>query len=117
MVNTWFEKDGHRLDTLTGGEVVVLVAEVAALNKVEYVMVEVPIPGGCSYGNKDISSYSEVHREYFRNKTAIFVRSMRPGTYQYRIELQPRFTCVFSLNPAHVELMYFPTFYRRNGLL
>lgn len=75
----------------------------------QYVMLEVPIPAGCSYASKPvIYSGHEVYREYFKEKTVIFSEKLPIGTYEFKIPLLPRFTGRYTLNPAKVELMYFP---------
>ena len=80
-------------------------------------MIEVPIPAGCSYGNNKYSgSYREVHREYFKHKTNIYLENINEGSYTYSIKLQPRFSGAYTLNPTKVELMYFPTFSGNNGV-
>jgi hypothetical protein len=87
----------------------------------DYVLLEVPIPAGCSYGSKRqntpyYSRNQETYREYFRDKVAIFCEHLEPGTYTYTVELEPRFTGRFQLNPAKAEQMYFPIFYGREGM-
>lgn len=75
----------------------------------QYVMLEVPVPAGCSYASKPVNfSGSEVYREYFKEKTVIFSEKLPIGTYTFTIPLLPRFTGKYTLNPAKVELMYFP---------
>lgn len=75
----------------------------------QYVMLEVPIPAGCSYASKPVNfSGGEVYREYFKEKTVIFSEKLPIGTYTFTIPLLPRFTGKYTLNPAKVELMYFP---------
>jgi alpha-2-macroglobulin len=102
---------------LEAGKPVQLKVEVKVLKYGEYVMIEVPIPAGCSYGDKPQSRANrEVHREYFLEKTSLFCSSLSPGTYTFTIELLPRYTGTYTLNPAKAELMYFPVFYGRNGL-
>ena len=94
-----------------------LIVEVNASKKAEYVMIEVPIPAGCSYDDNEFnSSYYEVHREYFKNKTSIFCQQLVPGKHIFKIRLQPRFTGSYFMNPVKAELMYFPTFYGRNEI-
>lgn len=114
-VNTWFEKDGIIIDSLVAGEITELKVSIQSKRKGEYIMIEVPIPAGCSYGdNKQVETYVEGHREYFKNKTAIFCESINEGLYEFTIRLQPRFSGKYNLNPVLVELMYFPTHYGRN---
>ena len=75
----------------------------------EHVMIEVPIPGACSYADKR-QSYDrvETHREYFKERTVIFCEDMKPGVYHFVIHLLPRFTGKYLMNPAQVSLMYIP---------
>ncbi|MCB9334914.1 MAG: carboxypeptidase regulatory-like domain-containing protein [Flavobacteriales bacterium] len=117
VVKTWFEKDGKILDSLKAGELVELKVKVNSKRKGNYIMLEVPIPAGCSYGNnKYNNNYVEIHREYFKNKTNIFCEQLNTGDYTFSISLQPRFNGKYTLNPAKIELMYFPIFYGRNEL-
>jgi len=75
----------------------------------EHVMIEIPIPAGCSYADKHpYDHYVETHREYFKEKTMIFCERMAPGTYVFNVNLLPRFTGTYHINPAQVSLMYFP---------
>lgn len=83
----------------------------------EHVMIEVPIPAGCSYKDKR-QSYSgyEVYREYFKEKAVIFCEKLPKGKYTYTIELLPRYSGEYTLNPAKVEMMYFPVINSNNDL-
>jgi len=71
---------------------------------------------GCSYDEKTGRGSYEVHREYFRHKVAIFADRLPKGRHTYTIKLLPRYSGVYTVNPARVELMYFPVFYGRTGL-
>lgn len=75
----------------------------------EYVMLEIPIPGACSYADKRIhySNY-ESHREYHKDRVEIFCQKLSKGKHTFSINLLPRFTGTYILNPAQVSLMYFP---------
>jgi hypothetical protein len=95
---------------LRAGVPVKLVVEVEVQKAAEYVLIEIPIPAGCSYGEKRSRAWGEVHREYFRHKTAIFCERLSAGTHRFEVELLPRYTGRFTLNPAKAELMYFPVF-------
>ena len=110
-VQTHFE---HGTTTLSAGEPVTLIVDVEVKKRANYVMIEVPIPAGCSYAEKENYQPYEVHREYFKEKTSIFCHQLLPGQYQFKIALLPRFTGSYTLNPARAELMYFPLFYGRN---
>ncbi len=83
----------------------------------EYVMIEVPIPGACSYAKKQ-QSYSgvETHREYHKERTVIFCEKMKAGNYRFIIHLLPRFTGKYILNPAQVSLMYIPVVNANTGI-
>lgn len=101
--------DGNS-DLLRAGVPVKLVVEVEVQKAAEYVLIEIPIPAGCSYGEKRSRTPGEVHREYFRHKTAIFCERLGIGTHRFEVELLPRYAGHFTLNPAKAELMYFPVF-------
>ena len=102
--------------TLKAGKPVEMVVEVETKADEDYVMIEVPIPAGCSYDEKTGRGPYEVHREYFRHKVAIFADRLPKGKHTYTIKLQPRFNGNYTVNPAKAELMYFPVFYGRTGV-
>jgi len=105
----------NRIFTLEAGEKTTLIVEVTVKKDADYVMINVPIPGGCSYSDKQ-KNYrsSESHREYFKHETAIFCQNLPKGKYTYEINLIPRYSGNYTLNPAKVELMYFPVFSANN---
>ena len=106
VVSTAFEDAPEKLKT---GKPIDLTIEVEVKNDAEYVMIEVPIPAGCSYASKEKSrANGEVHREYYSHKTNIYCESLKKGTYTYTIPLLPRYSGSYTLNPAVVECMYFP---------
>jgi hypothetical protein len=97
--------------SLKAGKPTVLKAtiEVKKDARLDHVMIEIPIPGGCSYADKRQPNNSvETHREYFKEKTLVFCENMTPGTYVFQVQLLPRFTGKYHVNPAQVSLMYFP---------
>lgn len=115
-VNSWFERDHSKIDTLTAGSPVELIVQVEVKKSSEYMMIEVPIPAGCSYHGDSKGStrnYRESYRERFKDKTSIFCESLPAGTYQFRVALQPRYSGEYHLNPVHIEQMYFPVFFGR----
>jgi alpha-2-macroglobulin len=114
IINTWFERNGEKVSFLTAGEKVMLVVEINATTDAEYVQLEVPIPAGCTYGFK--KQDFGTHKEYFKNKTLIFAEKMNAGIHRFTIELEPRYTGSYHLNPAKAELMYFPTFFGRDEM-
>lgn len=97
-------------DTLQAGVPAKLVTEVTVFRDAPYLMVELPIPAGCSYESKRTNYGKESHREYFKHKTAIFCERLSIGTHRFEVELIPRYAGSYQLNPAKVELMYFPVF-------
>lgn len=116
-IQTALWQNGKLAKTLEQGLPAQLKVQVNASAAADYVMLEVPIPAGCSYfrepnGRRGV----EVHREYFRHQTAIFCEHLEPGSYEFVIDLEPRFTGQFTLNPAKAELMYFPVFFGRTGV-
>jgi alpha-2-macroglobulin len=115
VVQTSFERRGSTVASLKAGEKINLKVELKVLKDVEYVQIEIPIPAGCTYGEKKQDGWN-THKEFLKNKTMIFVEKLNAGTYTYIIELEPRYSGKFHLNPAKAELMYFPTFYGRNEI-
>jgi len=116
-VQTYFSNTSKNASTLKAAEPVLLIAEVQVKGPAQYVMIEIPVPAGCSYGNNlNRENKYEVHREYFKEKTSIFCEYLPAGTYRFEIELQPRYTGSYTLNPAKAELMYFPVFFGREGV-
>ncbi|HET9056667.1 MAG TPA: carboxypeptidase-like regulatory domain-containing protein [Chitinophagaceae bacterium] len=115
IIHSWFEKNGKQMTLLKAGEKIQMQVEVNALKDAEYVQIEIPIPAGCTYAEKK-QDYWGNHKEYLKNKTVIFVEKMYAGVHRFTIELEPRYTGKFHLNPSKAELMYFPTFYGRSEL-
>lgn len=103
---------------LQKGQPVVLTVEVKVKQEhAENIMIEVPIPAGCSYTQKNQNwSNNEIHREYFKEYTAIFCSKLPKGEYTFTINLLPRYTGTYILNPAKIEMMYFPVINANNNL-
>ena len=116
-VETFFCQNKDTVAGLRKGEVAELIARVTAPSDAEYVEIEIPIPAGCSYNNKKQSFESTtVHWEYYKEKAVIFLPHLSRGTHCFTIELTPRYSGEYHLNPARAELMYFPTFYGREKI-
>lgn len=116
-VRSWWN-GAQRPDTaLRAGVPATLTVEVRSVRDADYVLIEVPIPAGCSYAEegRGYGPY-EVYREQRRDRVAICCRRLPAGTHRYQVRLQPRFPGRYTLNPARVEEMYFPVFFGRNGL-
>lgn len=110
-VNSTFLQDGKPVTAAEAGKALQMKVTVTAKKKGEYLMIEVPIPAGCSYDNKPqpFGSY-EVHREYFKDKVAIFCENLPAGDHHFTISLEPRYAGSYHLNPVKASLMYFPVF-------
>lgn len=116
-VASTFERNEQIKSKLTAGEAVILKVKVSVKADADYVMVEVPIPAGCSYQDKAPGyQNNEVHREHFKNKVSIFCSTLSKGTYTFTVSLMPRYSGKYHLNPAKAEMMYFPVFYGREGM-
>ncbi|MBN1952842.1 MAG: carboxypeptidase-like regulatory domain-containing protein [Bacteroidales bacterium] len=99
---------GIERNELKAGQEATLRATVKVMDDARYVMVNIPIPAGCSYAEKKNGSRYEAHREYFRHETAIFCEYLPKGEYSFELKLMPRYSGSYTLNPAKAELMYFP---------
>jgi uncharacterized protein YfaS (alpha-2-macroglobulin family) len=116
-VTSRFEEKGSIVKQLKAGVPVNLKVMVDVRADADYVMIEIPIPAGCSYENKVQSFWGiETHREYFKHKTSIFCTKLKKGTYSFSVPLMPRYSGNYVLNPAKVEMMYFPVFFGREGM-
>lgn len=101
---------------LIAGKTAKLTVNLEVKKDADYLMINIPVPGGCSYADKSNNFKNEVHREYYKNETAIFCEKLARGIYTFEIDLIPRYSGKYTLNPAKVELMYFPTFNANNEL-
>ncbi|MDO7849397.1 carboxypeptidase-like regulatory domain-containing protein [Hymenobacter sp. M29] len=101
--------------TLRAGQPAELLVTVDVKAEARYVLLEVPIPAGCSYGDPAPTNGLETHREYLRHQTGIFLDRLPIGRHQFRIALQPRFKGTYTINPAKAELVYFPTKFGRSA--
>jgi len=112
-ISTYFE---HQPKELKAGNSYKLLVVVDVKKDAEYVMIDVPIPASCVYGSKNQEYYGQGYREYYKTNTNIYIEKLKKGTYTYEINLIPRFGGNYILNPAKVELMYFPTFNANNEI-
>jgi len=108
--------DNRPITTLAAGQETKLITKVTVKKDAEYVMINIPIPGGCSYADKKNNLRNESHREYFKNETTIFCDYLPKGEYTFEIDLISRYFGTYTINPAKIELMYFPTFNANNGI-
>ncbi|MDX2245597.1 MAG: carboxypeptidase-like regulatory domain-containing protein [Bacteroidia bacterium] len=78
----------------------------------EYLMLQVPIPAGCSYGEKKQAFPYADHAEYYKDRVNLYFTRLPEGNYTFDIELEPRYEGNYTLNPAQMEMMYAPA---KNG--
>lgn len=101
---------GRQADLLEKGVAAELRVSVEAEADAAYVMIEIPIPAGCSYLSKQKSSNPhQVWRESYKERAVIFCNHLPQGTHTFTIELLPRYTGRYHINPARASLMYYPT--------
>lgn len=112
-VNSFFE---NRTDELIFGKPTKLITELTVHKDAEYVMLNIPIPAGCTYDEKIGELRHETYREYFKNETTIFFEYLPEGFYTIELKLLPKFSGTFLVNPSQVELMYFPTYNANDSL-
>jgi alpha-2-macroglobulin len=115
VIDTRFEKNGTVVTSFVAGEKVNMKINVNVLKDAEFVQAEIPISAGCTYASKKSENW-RMHREYRKDKVILFIEKMTKGEYNYEIELEPRYSGTYSLNPVKAELMYFPVFYGRNNM-
>ena len=116
-MTTAFSRDDRPVTELRAGESVTLTATVTADSDAEYVMIEIPVPAGCSYDSKEQGGFrQETHREYYKEKVAVFCNRLAKGKHTFTVKLLPRYTGSYHLNPARAELMYFPVFFGRETM-
>lgn len=115
QIKTYFEKNGRHVEAISFGEKVKMIIEVEAKKEAEFILLQVPIPAGCLFSNKTNNDWS-MHKEYNKDKLQLFAEFLSKGTHRFEVALEPRYNGTYTLNPAKVELMYFPTFYGRNRM-
>ncbi|MEL7144868.1 MAG: alpha-2-macroglobulin family protein [Bacteroidota bacterium] len=96
---------------LTMGKVATLKVDIYTQETLDYVMVSIPIPAGCSFQDKPGYRFGASHIEYRYDRVNLYFDRLYEGHEQLSFQLIPRFEGNFQLNPAKVELMYFPTYY------
>lgn len=97
------------VESLKLNEPVNLEVEVQVQKHAQYVMIEIPIPAGCSYlDKKESRSPYEAHREYYADRVVIFCDVLPPLKHRFNVQLVPQFAGKYTLNPVWVEDMYHP---------
>jgi uncharacterized protein YfaS (alpha-2-macroglobulin family) len=109
---------GQLQDALKGGDPVTMHVKVKVNAPMEFVMLEIPIPAGCSYAQKR-SGYHHIYGAYmesFRDRVCLYFRSMPMREYSFEIPLLPRFGGSYVLNSTRAEQMYMPLLDGYNGI-
>ena len=114
-IHTYFKKNNSIQQTIAAGEKLNMEVDINVKKDAEFVMIEIPIPAGCTYVNRNQDIWN-LHKEYFKDKVVMFAEKLLTGKYTYHIELEPRYKGRYTLNPCKAELMYFPVLYGRNAL-
>jgi uncharacterized protein YfaS (alpha-2-macroglobulin family) len=114
-VTTTMLQKGEIVNNLQANQNTKLQLQINCTKEADYVMIELPIPAGCIYNNKD-QDYRIVHTDFFKDKVVLFAEKLSIGKHNFSFELQTRYNGTYTLNPAKVSLMYYPIFYGREGL-
>jgi hypothetical protein len=116
ITTSFVDEKNNALSALTAGKTVTMRVEVTAKKYGDYIMIEVPIPAGCTHGDNVKGPYPEIYRQRFKDKVCIFYNYMNPGKYTIELPLEVRYKGRYTMNPARAELMYFPIFNGNNAL-
>lgn len=111
------DERGRHLTRLKQGQTAYLDVTVTSTADADYVLLEIPIPAGCSYAKRseEQGPYA-IHREYRRDRVAVFCDMLPAGTHTYRVALAPRFSGSYTVNPARAEMQYLPRVNGNTGL-
>lgn len=109
VVQSQFLKDQKQTSVLQLNDHVNLQVDVQVKQASRHVMIEIPIPAGCTYFDKnEVRNRFEVNREYHADRVLIFCDELPAWNHQFRVQLIPQFAGKFTLNPVWVEDMYHP---------
>ncbi len=70
-----------------------------------------PVPAGCLLADKKTSNGNETYRENFKEKTNIYLSRLEAGEYSFSVFLTATYPGIYTLNPAKISMMYFPSLY------
>jgi hypothetical protein len=109
VVQSQFLKDQKQTSVLQLNDPVNFQVDVQVKQASRHVMIEIPIPAGCTYFDKnEVRNRFEVHREYHADRVLIFCDELPAWNHQFRVQLMPQFAGKFTINPVWVEDMYHP---------
>lgn len=107
-ISTKINKSSDSLIKARTASVSVLTATVTAVESMEYTMVEIPIPAGCSYAKKWNGTLPrETYREYRYDRVIVYFEKLPQGKYTIDIPLQNRFEGEFNIPPSRAAMMYY----------
>lgn len=110
-ISTGWEQEGRIDKPLQTATSATMAAKLVVDKDAQYVKIEIPVPGGCSYGQKIFREIPwETHREYRRDRVIIFCEFLPAGVHRFTVPMEPRFPGKYTINPATVEMMYIPSF-------
>ena len=111
-VESHFVYQNDTVNVLKSGETIELRVKIKVKQSSDYVMIEIPIPGGCSYGMKnEKTNRYEVHREFYKEKVNLYCKYLPEGEYVFSTSLQPRYSGRYTLNPVSYTHLTLPTIY------
>ena len=96
------------VSSLTKGKDVSLELDLMSFRTSKNVMIEIPIPSGCSYKGKALPRGNISHIEYFKNKVIYYIEHVPVGKTKIKIPLNVNFSGDFVIPPARASLMYYP---------
>ena len=102
-------------DKITANNSAEVQVKVSSKKAMGYVQISIPIPAGCSYmGEQQI--YNATHSEFYKDRVNIYVENLASGEHTFTFKLLPKYEGDYNINPASVELMYFPVINGNNEL-
>ncbi len=102
-------------DKITANNPAEVQVKVSSKKAMGYVQLSIPIPAGCSYmGEQQI--YNATHSEFYKDRVNIYVENLASGEHTFSFKLLPKYEGDYNINPASVELMYFPVINGNNEL-
>jgi hypothetical protein len=108
-ISTWFLENNQPVEQLGVGQIIEMQIEIEVDERANYLMVEAPIPAGCTYATRQFPTYA-THREDFRDRCVLYFENLSPGKHKFTIPLEVRFAGKFYVNPARFGSMYFKQF-------
>ena len=106
-IDTEFLQKEKKATKLIKTEQYTLKVKIHVKNETDYVRVEVPIPAGLTYKNKN-SIQSNDHIEYYKDKVVLYYEHVKKGDIFINVPLTARYKGKYTINPVKFENMYFP---------